>query len=90
MTENELRSLVAAAQKAQLDKPTRAVVNSESAFVMDRLNNAGQSALARRYWSWSCGAKNRTEFGDEVYELEMKLREIDKTVSMPSWGTYGT
>lgn len=88
--ELEIRNVVAAAQRAQLEKPTRAVVNSESAFVAQRLRNDGYTGVAARYWSWSCGHENREEFGDEVYELQMKLKEIDAGVSMPSWGTYGT
>lgn len=92
MNEIELnvRNVVAEAQRAQLEKPTRAVVNGESAFVAQRLRNDGYTGVAARYWSWACGHENREEFGDEVYELQMKLNEIDKGVSMPSWGTYGT
>lgn len=92
--EIQIRNVVAEAQRAQLENPTRAVVNSESAFVAQRLRNDGYTGVAARYWSWacsvSCGHENRTEFGDEVYELELALRQIDKGISMPAWGTYGT
>ena len=88
--ELEVRKVVIDAIKAQLEKPTRAVVNSESAFVAQRLRNDGYTGVAARYWSWSCGHENREEFGDEIYELQMQLNEIDRGVSMPAWGTYGT
>lgn len=88
--ELEVRKVVAEAIKAQIQKPTRAVVNSEAAFVAQRLRNDGYTGVAARYWSWSCGHENREEFGDEIYELQMQLNEIDRSVSMPAWGTYGT
>lgn len=88
--ELEVRKVVAEAIKAQIQKPTRAVVNSEAAFVAQRLRNDGYAGVAARYWSWSCGHENREEFGDEIYELQMQLNEIDCSVSMPAWGTYGT
>lgn len=88
--ELEVRKVVADAIKAQIQKPTRAVVNSEAAFVAQRLRNDGYTGVAARYWSWSCGHENREEFGDEIYELQMQLNEIDRGVSMPAWGTYGT
>lgn len=88
--ELEVRKVVAEAIKAQIQKPTRAVVNSEAAFVAQRLRNDGYTGVAARYWSWSCGHENREEFGDEIYELQMQLNEIDRGVSMPAWGTYGT
>lgn len=88
--ELEVRKVVAEAIKAQVQKPTRAVVNSEAAFVAQRLRNDGYTGVAARHWSWSCGHENREEFGDEIYELQMQLNEIDRGVSMPAWGTYGT
>lgn len=88
--ELEVRKVVAEAIKAQIQKPTRAVVNSEAAFVAQRLRNDGYTGVAARYWSWSCGHENREEFGDEIYKLQMQLNEIDRGVSMPAWGTYGT
>lgn len=88
--ELEVRKVVADAIKAQIQKPTRAIVNSEAAFVAQRLRNDGYTGVAARYWSWSCGHENREEFGDEIYELQMQLKEIDRGVSMPAWGTYGT
>lgn len=88
--ELEVRKVVADAIKAQIQKPTRAVVNNEAAFVAQRLRNDGYTGVAARYWSWSCGHENREEFGDEIYKLQMQLNEIDRGVSMPAWGTYGT
>jgi hypothetical protein len=80
--------LILEAQKAQLTKPTLACVNSESAFVAQRLRDAGHTDLASRYWSYVCGCGK--DFGDEVAENEKKLKEIDNGFVMPSWGTYGT
>lgn len=74
--ELEVRKVVTEAIKAQIEKPTRDVVNSEAAFVAQRLRNDGYTGIAARYWSWSCGHENREEFGDEIYELQMQLNEI--------------
>ena len=89
MTDLEAFALVAEAQREQLKKPTRAVVNSESAFVAQRLRDAGHHELAARYWSWVCMSP-QVEFNETVQELQEKLEEIDRSVSMPAWGTYGT
>lgn len=80
--------LILAAQKAQLANPTRACVNSESAFVAQRLRDAGHSDLAKRYWSYVC--RCGAGFGAEVEENEKKLKEIDNGFVMPEWGTKGT
>ncbi len=77
--------------KEQIAKPTRAVVNSESAFVMDKLNSRGEYELAKAYWNWVCSSGRDTAiFGEEVMELQKQLRAIDKQSTMPAWGTYGT
>lgn len=76
--------------KAQIAKPTRAVVNSESAFVKDRLNKLGEYELAKSYWNWVCMNRTKPVFGDEVMALQDQLNVIDKQSTMPSWGTYGT
>lgn len=78
------------AMKAQIAKPTRAVVNSESAFVKDRLNKLGEYELAKSYWNWVCMNSSNAIFGDEVMNLQDQLDAIDKQSIMPSWGTYGT
>ena len=79
------------AMKAQLEKPTRAVVNGESSFVRQRLSDAGQHDLAKQYWYWICSAwQAHPIFGDEVLALQHQLDAIDKQSTMPSWGTYGT
>lgn len=79
------------AMKAQVAKPTRAVVNSECAFVMNRLYDMKEPELAKEYWNWTCSSwETDPKFGPEVQELQAQLRAIDKTVSMPAWGTYGT
>lgn len=90
ISEAHVSFIIAQAQRRQLKNPARAVVNSEAAFVAQHLRNEGYTDIAARYWSWSCGRENREEFGDEVYELQMKLNGIDMGVSMPAWGTYGT
>lgn len=89
MTEQEACDLVAEAQREQIKKPKRAVVNSESAFVAQRLRDAGHHELAARYWNWVCSSP-QFEFNETVQELQEKLEEIDRRVSMPAWGTYGT
>lgn len=78
------------AMKAQLAKPARAVVNSESAFVKDRISMAGEPELARQYWNWVCSGRKTPIFGEEVFTLQQQLDAIDKGVTMPDWGTYGT
>lgn len=89
-TESEVRQILIEAMKAQLEKPTRACSNNESSFVAYRLRKSGYPRVAERYWAWTCGPENREEFGDEIYELQMKLKEIDREFVMPDWGTYGT
>lgn len=80
------------AMTAQLANPARAVVNSESAFVKDRLNKLGEYEIANKYWNWLCCTRWQTNpiFGEEVQALQLKLEAIDKQSTMPSWGTYGT
>jgi hypothetical protein len=76
---------------AQLAKPARAVVNSECAFVMDRLNTRGERDLAKEYWSWTCGSWEKDpRYGEQVQELQAALRAIDKSITMPEWGIRGT
>ena len=89
MTDQEAFALVAEAQREQLKKPNRAVVNSEAAFVAQRLRDAGHFDLAARYWRWVC-PPSKDDFDETVHELQAKLKEIDLSVSMPAWGTYGT
>ena len=88
MDHSEVCSIIAEAQRKQLAKPTKAIVNSEAAFVAQRLRDEGNTAISKRYWSWTCGAVD--EFNDEVNELQRQLKLIDAQSTMPSWGTYGT
>jgi hypothetical protein len=77
--------------KIQLAKPARAVVNSECAFVVDRLNARGECGLAKEYWSWTCSSwEQNPKYGPEVQELQTQLRAIDKQYTMPEWGYKGT
>lgn len=90
MNESEVRQVIIEAMKAQLEKPTKACVNSEACFVAQRLRKSGYPVVASRYWSWVCDGMNVYEFGEEVYNLQVELDKIDKEFVMPSWGTYGT
>ena len=84
-------AVLISAMKAQVAKPNRAIVNSECAFVKDRLYDANEPQLAKEYWNWTCGDwKNNPKYGPEVQELQTQLRAIDAQSTMPSWGTYGT
>ena len=89
MTIMNINDIVIAAQRAQLEKPARACVNSESAFVAQRLSDQGFNELSKQYWSFVCGGKD-PGFNDEVKENQKKLKEIDQGFTMPAWGTYGT
>lgn len=90
MTESEVRQILIEAMKAQLEKPTRAIVNGEASFVAQRLRDSGYRDVAARYWYWVCCKMDVDEFGEEVYNLQVELNKIDKEFVMPSWGTYGT
>ena len=91
-----MNDIVFAAQAQQLLKPARACVNSECAFVADKIRDAGHPELAKAYWSWVCShpegnpAKAVEKFGVECYEQYIQLREIDKGFTMPEWGYKGT
>jgi len=91
-----MNKIVFDAQAEQLANPARACVNSESAFVTDRIRAAGYGDLAKSYWSWVCSSPERNPeqavkaFGVECYEQYVKLREIDKGFTMPEWGYKGT
>lgn len=75
----------------QIAKPNRAVVNSESAFVKDKLNQRGEPELAKAYWNWVCSSgRDLPMFGPEALEFQRQLNAIDKQSTMPDWGTYGT
>lgn len=90
MTESEVRQILIEAMKAQLEKPNRAIVSSESSFVAQRLRESGYPKIAERYWYWVCKHKrNVEEFGEEIYNLQVELDKISR-FDMPSWGTYGT
>jgi len=90
----ENQMIVVEAMKLQLANPTRAVVNGESSFVKDRLYRAGHPELARTYWNWVCCSstwrQNNSIFGQEAVLIQEQLEAIDKSYSMPAWGTYGT
>jgi hypothetical protein len=76
--------------KWQIAEPARAVVNSEAAFVKNKLEVLGEVALAKQYWSWVCSGAKPGYFPAEIDTLQSELKKIDAGVSMPAWGTYGT
>lgn len=76
--------------QVQIEKPARAVVNSESAFVSDRIRDGGHPEIAKEYWNWVCGGCKTAWFGEEVMAAQDVLRQIDKGVTMPEWGIKGT
>lgn len=85
---SEMHMVITDAIRAQLAKPTRAVVNSESAFVAQRLRDAGEHDAARLYWSWVCSSKKTCPFGEEVADLQTQLDALDTPLDS-SW-TRGT
>ena len=79
------------AMREQLAKPARAIVNSECAFVADRLRAMGEHDLAKEYWSWNCSSwEKNPKYGHEVQELQAQLRAIDNQYTLPEWGYKGT
>ena len=86
--------IIIAAQQKQIKNPTRAVVNSESAFVWQTITKTDEK-LGIEYWRWVTSdamfpERGSIKFGQEVYENEILLNAIHSGVSMPEWGTYGT
>ena len=87
--------LIVSAQEHQLTHPARAVVNCEGSFVKDAIRNTDY-ALSQLYWSFVCNFRgnensiNDMKFGKEVFDNQVALHAIDKTVAMPSWGYAGT
>jgi len=77
------------AQEAQLAKPARACVNSESSFVAQRLRQSGFAEAAKLYWNWVTTDK-RAITDVKVIELEAALKVIDSHFTMPDWGCRGT
>lgn len=91
LSDEEYRALVSIMQE-QISSPARAMVNGESAFVASKLSKVGFDSLSVAYWSWACMHK-RTDpllFGEEVAGLQDQLDAIDKSTSIPEWGTWGT
>ena len=84
------KQAIIAAMQAQIQKPTRAVCNSESVFVVQNLRNAGYFDEAAKYWSFVCSGGTRHIADPEIIELYHQLKQIAVKSSMPDWGTYGT
>lgn len=80
--------------KAQLASPARAGINSEAAFVRERIERQAGELMARRYWSWAISAAvwraANPVFGKLAVTLQLELDAIDDSTSLPSWATYGT
>jgi hypothetical protein len=65
--------------KDQIAKPHKAIINSESAFVQEKLHRAGHSALASAYWDWVCSNySNNPGFDLNIVELQNQLNQIDR------------
>lgn len=91
LSDKEYRALVSIMQE-QISSPARAMVNGESAFVASKLSKLGFDSLSVAYWSWACMHKHTDPllFGEEVAGLQDQLDAIDKSTSIPEWGTRGT
>lgn len=76
--------------KSQIERPARAVVNCEGAFVRTKLQVLGEVELAKKYWSWVCSGAKPGYFPVEIDALQDELKKIDQGAQMPAWGTYGT
>lgn len=75
------------AMRFQIANPRRAGVNSESAFVRDALNDAGETLLAKTYWSWlCCGRPDSVAFANdaEFIFLQTELDAIDAKSTIPA------
>jgi len=87
---NELTSkqinIVVEAQHQMIDFPKKAVVNSESAFVKDIINQQDPE-LASAYWSWVCALERPSYlklFNDSTIRANQALLEaIDGAITMP-------
>lgn len=81
------KDIIKECQLRQLEKPTRAGINGESAFVMERISKIN-GALAMKYWHAIC---LQPSLGyTSLDENQRKLYAIDDEFTMPSWGTSGT
>lgn len=65
--------------KDQIVKPCKAIINSESAFVQEKLVKAKQPVLANAYWNWVCSNySNNPGFDLNIVELQNQLNQIDR------------
>jgi hypothetical protein len=83
--------LLIAELQDQLNNPVKSMVNSELAYVYDRLKLQDQN-LARTFWH-SVTLGNSFMIDDQdVRALITRLQEIDQLAmsAMPEWGSYGT
>ena len=85
------KELLIRSMKRHIDTHIRSVVNTEGAFVAQSIRQEGDFETAQEYWRWHCMFNHDpNKYGDEVRDLELQIREIDKGLSIPDWGTYGT
>lgn len=68
-----------------INKPVNTGVNSESAFICDKLRSHGENALATEYWHLTCNM-SKHDWPLEILELHNQLPKHN----IPFWGTYGT
>jgi hypothetical protein len=91
---NNMEQIIINCIKAQLAKPTRTCVNSESAFVRERIEMEADKILARKYWNWAISNASwraaNPVFGGLVVQLQLQLDAIDNAITLPDWATYGT
>ena len=78
------------AQLAQLNNPRRAIVNSENAFVADRLEADGLHEEASAYWNYVCNRRADPFNNAQISRLLEKLELVNLNNVIPAWGLGGT
>ena len=74
----------------QIENPRYAVVNSESAFVRDRLEQAGKHELARKYWSWIASGYDPHWKLQAIYSAQRQLDAVESKSPRLGPGDLGT
>jgi hypothetical protein len=77
--------------KEHIKNPRRGIVNSEHAFVAQKLFDLKMFTAALAYWHWITMHRKEVDyFPADILDLIAKLDEIDLKTTIPQWGTYGT
>lgn len=79
---------IVSAQLEQYANPKRSVVNSEHAFVVDKLRNIGLHNEAQLYWTHICNRRQSID-DPEINRLVVLLDGLSQC-NMPQWGIKGT